>query len=623
MGTSLGGHHQTHEGDLPLKKKKKMDTHTIPKAIADRVNEEENKPNTRRVYTEQQVRQVCDYGRRHGAASAARKYGVNERRAQMWLREFKDSLWKSYPELQVRGRREVFTEGMKKEMRSALKITRADEKAPITAAKAAAYAQGVVLKTEGGLLQENGGTYQFGKSWARTFLKKEQFGVYRKTTDRTITSREVTQAASSFFTKVHQVGATRSNMYNVDEFYALLSQDGNAWTWQRKGDRRVAIRNHRAGCTMAVVSSADGAVLGCQLIWQGKTVRCEADVDDKFASQDIWQAHNSESHFQNTETWNSLLRKNILPRVRARKTPVERACILVDAAPQHKLDDETARMFEEAGVWVVQIPERATHVYQAADQYIIASLKGAMVKAWEKYIRLVVANESMSDAMQTIHTKNTSHLKKIKYQLLKKALAAVSEKVVLSSWDMTGVMRAVYNDVPRTHVVLDEHISPPSAIDVDADADESSPNITIEVSDLLIDQTPIANAPEEFRLKRKVGVEEKQLLKEEKRRRKKVVLAEMHEWERVENDAREPELTSPKRAKKRCKQCGRYGHMAKTCSHDDFTFENYDACFVLHNREWLQGKVEEIGENSATVRLAPPYAEEEWEVPLEFLKSAI
>ena len=28
-------------------------------------------------------------------------------------------------------------------------------------------------------------------------------------------------------------------------------------------------------------------------------------------------------------------------------------------------------------------------------------------------------------------------------------------------------------------------------------------------------------------------------------------------------------------------------------------------------------------ENSATVRLAPPYAQEEWEVPMEFLKSAI
>ena len=36
-----------------------------------------------------------------------------------------------------------------------------------------------------------------------------------------------------------------------------------------------------------------------------------------------------------------------------------------------------------------------------------------------------------------------------------------------------------------------------------------------------------------------------------------------------------------------------------------------------------QGKVEEIGENSATVRLVPLYAQEEWEVPMEFLKSAI
>ena len=31
------------------------------------------------------------------------------------------------------------------------------------------------------------------------------------------------------------------------------------------------------------------------------------------------------------------------------------------------------------------------------------------------------------------------------------------------------------------------------------------------------------------------------------------------------------------------------------------------------------GKVEEIGENSATVRLVPPYAQEEWEVSMEFL----
>ena len=54
------------------------------------------------------------------------------------------------------------------------------------------------------------------------------------------------------------------------------------------------------------------------------------------------------------------------------------------------------------------------------------------------------------------------------------------------------------------------------------------------------------------------------------------MLAEMHGWESVENDDAEP-ARSPKRAKKRCKQCGRYGHLAKTCSHDDFTFENHDA----------------------------------------------
>ena len=46
---------------------------TFPKAIADRVNEEENKPNMRRVYTAQEVRQVYDYGRQDGAAIAARK----------------------------------------------------------------------------------------------------------------------------------------------------------------------------------------------------------------------------------------------------------------------------------------------------------------------------------------------------------------------------------------------------------------------------------------------------------------------------------------------------------------------------------------------------------------------
>lgn len=601
-----------------------MEAHTVPKVVADRVKEEEEKKNTRRVYTSQNIREVCDYGRQHGAAAAARKYGVDTRRAQSWLQEFRSSKWSSYPEVKSRGRRGVFTEGMQKELVNAIEITRAEAGAPITSGKTAAYAQGLVLKNNAALLVENGGSFQFGKSWARRFLQKQNYGVYRKTTDRTISSTEVAEAANPFFMKVREISPDRDNLYNVDEFYCLLANDGMSWTWQKKGDKKVVIRAHRVGCTMAVLTSAGGTVLGCQLIWEGKTSRCEADVPQESRSDDIWQNHNAESHFQNGETWNTLFQETVIPRLCSRKRTEQRACVLVDAAPQHKFTDETAKLLEEAGVWVVQIPERATHVYQAADQHIISCLKTAMVKGWESYIRLVFANESMSEAVRTIHTRNATHLKKMKYLLLKKALATISERTVQRSWDMTGVMRAVYNDVPRTHVMLDEHITPPSVIDVDEELEVSSvvpeapeDPVTLEVGDLLINPSAIPNVPVEFRY-RKASNEEKGLLKEENRVRKGLVLEEMHERERLEECSSDD--GGAKKGKKRCKQCGHYGHMAKTCSSDDHSFEHGDGCLVLYRHEWLTGQVEEVGGTHVKVRLAPPYEGEEWEVPMQYLK---
>eukprot|EP00760_Papus_ankaliazontas_P039918 PhM_4_TR9810/c0_g1_i3/m.21859 len=157
---------------------------------------------------------------------------------------------------------------------------------------------------------------------------------------------------------------------------------GSVWksTYHMASDRRpIAVSQTKLGFTAGVISNAEGEVLFLHLIWKGETSAVHAHVCDDLLLQD----HRKYSHFQNAETFQRLCNELLL-RVTTEKAkhgmydvhPV----LIIDQAEQHKMDTLIA-----AGFHIVLIPKKLTHIFQPADQHIIANIKSQSQNEMSKW----------------------------------------------------------------------------------------------------------------------------------------------------------------------------------------------------------------------------------------------
>ena len=313
-----------------------MQRHLVPRAVTQRVAEA--KPSgKRKTYDDKTMRDVCDYARYHSVARAAARYNIVQSCVSRWFSTFKKSGYKEYPKGKQRGRAPVLSAKTEAEVEKLMDMTRNGPKEQLSARLVSAYAQGVIMKNNGALLKENGGTLVLGCQWAKRFMKRRKWGIFSRTTTRTVSASVVVAAAPEFFGRIQAIQPVRSLLFNIDEFFVLLSGKTSSWTWHRVSEsRRVPLRDTTVGCTMAVLTSADGVLHKVQLIWSGKTERSHAEVDTDHEDRWIVQFHNGDTHFQNAESWNKFLRESFVPivrRCRSGSAENEPACLIADAAP--------------------------------------------------------------------------------------------------------------------------------------------------------------------------------------------------------------------------------------------------------------------------------------------------
>ena len=371
----------------------------------------------------------------------------------------------------------------------------------------------------------------------------------------------------------------RSLTFNIDEFFVLLSSHTGRWTWHRCSERRtVALRDTKLGFTMAVLTSSDGKVHGLQMIWEGSTTRCHADDNDD-PHPLIWQDHQPESQFQCSATWLRFMDK-FFEIVEAIRVGVNGpACLIVDAAPQHALDKETVRRCVDHGVFLVRVPEKMTHVYQPADMFIIKTIKEKMNLAFTRYVRTISANYPADEAIVIMFTKNTTYLRKVKYEFLRQAVDSTSQAVVLKSWEETGILRVSF-EIPLTTprpipydlfceqagnnvIVIDD-----AAMDVDEDddlcviSDDNSVSSssseeavdTLDISNLLPVYQPPQNVPDAFIMKEKDSVGAKAQMKKEKNNRTLLMKDQVAERQLLQKDITKQIKKAEKNAEKAAKK---------------------------------------------------------------------
>ena len=319
------------------------------------------------------------------------------------------------------------------------------KKKSVNARVVSRIARGTVRRLRPGLIEEQ--VVSLGLSWAKKFMLRHKLKVRATQTDRTVTVEEVLLGTKTFFGQLHKLRADTTKKYadwatfNMDEFYCSLDLSGSSWkwTWHYADDPKpTAVAQTKVGFTASILSSADGKLHSLQMLWKGATTVSHADGDDPM----IYQDHRPDSHFQDQESfdrwsvdflkrWHALC----VERNEFDVTPV----IILDGAPQHM-----HQILLDAGVKVVMVPFKQTHVFQPADQWIIAALRSQVLQGWSEWVEGVFANNDVQHAVSVIITNSAPKIRAKKFELFSRALRKVSVKCVVDSWVRTGVLRELF-----------------------------------------------------------------------------------------------------------------------------------------------------------------------------------
>ena len=161
----------------------------------------------------------------------------------------------------------------------------------------------------------------------------------------------------------------------------------------------------------------------------------------------IFQDHRDDTHFQDEATFNRwcvdfLKRWNALclERNEFDVTPI----LIIDGAPQHK-----CQILLDSGVKIVPVPFKQTHVFQPADQWIIAMLRSLLLQGWSDWVEEVFANNDVQHAVSVIITNSAPQIRKKKFELFSAALRKVSSNCVVDSWERTGILRELFGKALR------------------------------------------------------------------------------------------------------------------------------------------------------------------------------
>ncbi|KAJ9456630.1 hypothetical protein DIPPA_05267 [Diplonema papillatum] len=205
----------------------------------------------------------------------------------------------------------------------------------------------------------------------------------------------------------------------------------------------------------------DGTFHLLQMIWEGKTDGVHARVENEHAK--IFQQHREGSHFQNRVTWKALLRKfeTIVAPIREAVSQEtggdemkKKVHLLIDHARQHELGNDD--VFPD-WINVHMIPRSLTHVYQPADQFIIACIKKLAVKGYNDFVTETVSKYDPSVAAEVLAGKRAPpgenggvapwgklpYKRHVKYQCLAQDIDRLNRESIVYSWAASGVHRAL------------------------------------------------------------------------------------------------------------------------------------------------------------------------------------
>jgi hypothetical protein len=403
----------------------------------------------------------------------------------------------------IRGRPRLMSEPVAETMRQQMSAIRGTGEA-ISLTDAAAIGQGLLLsKTPH--MQELGIKF----SRATTHRQLVRLGIRKRaaTTNRCVSAREVKAGGVEFYRQLAATGVRHKQLvFNMDEFFVKLGS-GAKTTYTEEQACAIGVKEIKAGFTSSILTSCDGGVHLLQMIWIGTTARCHAPIQHAI----LLQQHRDKSHFQNTTTYREWFEKfvEVVNKVRADNgfDATEPALLIVDEAPQHA---EFQDLEEAHHIVRVSVPKKQTHIFQPADQFVIANIRKGLNEKASDYLRQAAARNALTpEKMAAEVQRGTAEWRRKQAGFLLEVATGFMAPTVVKSWTMTGIPRAIFGTVPDCPVLYDAYavmeddaVIAPSEDDVsddegqaDGDVEQQGEGGDAEQGEREVEEVPVAEPP--------------------------------------------------------------------------------------------------------------------------------
>lgn len=329
------------------------------------------------------------------------------------VRNWFDDDWKLKPQFaacmkrkHAGGRPKYFTAEIEEKLSLVLDQLRAKGKS--VNSRVIALALKVVIKKEGWIVNENEDVVSY--DWCRAFVKEKMGWTWRSTTTGTKLPEDWKEMGILMLKRVavwiDDVNSTptktfhRSLLINLDQTGVHLVPK-TKYTYAERTQKHAGVNglgeDDKRQITAVMASSADGDLLPLQLIYQGKTQRCEVKATAQshpsvIAAVNTFHITHSHNHWSTLETMKQYIQHVIIAYMQQKiiqhRLPADsKAIILLDCWSVHRSEEFLAYMkAQHKNIICVFIPPNCTSKLQVADTHLNFPFKRGIRSRFNDYV---------------------------------------------------------------------------------------------------------------------------------------------------------------------------------------------------------------------------------------------
>jgi len=243
-----------------------------------------------------------------------------------------------------------------------------------------AIATGIIVANDRTLLKENGGSIELGTKWCESISKRLGYVRRKATTSKPIIAPGlIKEIGLTFYNNINEIIQAHEIPYemviNIDQTplpFVLISK----YTLAEKGSSRVSVPGtsdyRQITGTFAVTMS--GSFLPIQLIYQGKTPRCQP----KFDFPKEFHVTQTANHWADENTSIDMMKKILIPYVAAKRKELgvsDKPWLLISDVFKGQWTAAVKDVVRESNGKMVPVPNNWTNYFQPLDLTVNKSSK--------------------------------------------------------------------------------------------------------------------------------------------------------------------------------------------------------------------------------------------------------